>query len=186
MELLIPKCIFIEVKAISDKTHFTTKIPTKPHLRLFLLEFYPEPYVLNRQDSLGLHLYQILRNRSQKSRTYDSLKECTVDFTIYVSRNYALEHGCRILSSHQIHLFNLYLKQKLLDHSVTFIESAEHYGATIKEAIYNFMGRYDLKDGERVDTKSWYQRLQKNYYRHRKMKENSRNHPSLSPLIIRP
>lgn len=147
--------------------HIKFVIPVKPHLQVFLQDFYPSPYVLSQNDSIGLFLFHLLRRRLFRSRKYFSIEECTDQFELWVSRRYVLKDGCRYFHDYQAHLFNSFLDEKLMDHSITYISAALDNDSNQKEAIYSFIYKYELDSG----SKSWYNKILKNFQRYRDKKQ---------------
>lgn len=142
-------------------------MPIKPHLKAYLQDFYGVPYVLNQKDELGLFLYQLLRRRKFRDRKYFTIDGCTDTFEIQISHKYGFNLGCVLMHDYQVHLFNNYLEDQMMRHSITWIRAAELAGMNNKTAIYKWIETYDLEAG----SSDWYHRIKKLYFRFRKAKK---------------
>lgn len=143
-------------------------VPTKPHLKAYLQDFYPLPYVLNQKDELGLFLYHLLRRRKFRDRKYFSIAACTDQVEILVSPKYGFSHGCILMHDYQVHLLNQYLEDQMMNHAITWIRAAELAGMNNKAAIYKWIETYQLDEG----SSDWYHRIKKLYFRFRKARKS--------------
>jgi hypothetical protein len=160
---------------VPEQLKFT--IPVRPHLKSYLQDFYQLPYELNQKDDIGLFLYHLLRRRLFRDRKYYSLEGCSDTVEILISRRYALREGVMLLNDYQVHLFNRYLEDMMVRHSITWIRAAELAGMTNKEAIYRWMETYNLDYG----SNDWYHRIKKQYFRYRKAKISPNTAPPAVP-----
>lgn len=157
-----------EIKSSEVDRYVSLSIPIKPHLKAYLRDFYELPYVLNQKDDLGLFLYHLLRRRKFRDRKYFTTDACTDQVEILVSHKYGFNHGCVLMHAYQVHLFNNYLEDQMMNHAITWIRAAEEAGMNNKAAIYKWIEAYQLDAGS-VD---WYHRLKQHYFRFRKARKS--------------
>lgn len=148
------------------KKSFSIKIPVRPHLKRYIQDFYLLPYELNQKDDLGLFLYHLLRRRKFRDRAYFSTESFTDYLEVSISNHYAFKQGCLLLNDYQSHLFNNYLEDMMMRHSITWIKAAEMAGMSNYAAIHKWIEIYQLDEGK--SSKDWYHKIKKQYYRHRK------------------
>jgi hypothetical protein len=150
--------------------NFAVSIPIKPHLKAYLEDFYPQPFVLTQTNDLGLFLYYILRQKNFRGRRFVMFEGKTETMTILISMNQGFKRGCMLMHNYQIHLFNSYLEDQMLKHAITWVKAAEAAGMSNKEAIYKWIDTYQLDSG----SSDWYHRIKKQYFRYRTAKKNGK------------
>jgi hypothetical protein len=147
------------------------QIPLKPHIKKYLLFYYPEPYKLDKRDSFGHMIYLALREQRNCKRYEQRTANYSSKITVLITHNYVFNNRLTEITPETVRTINLYIdsmiKDRFIDYMILYNDLRDY-----QVSIDKFIELYNFTDDEMK-----FDCLKQHWFRFRKA------HPDFSKRI---
>lgn len=152
---------------------YTLKIPCRAHVYQYLIEKFPQPYILSEIDYEGIFLIEMLRKPLHKE-SYRHHLEMKHYFIVEISPNQAFSRYVRPISGYGAYRFNQMVHQFILHSFTEMMRDRSKFFKSDRQAIFHFLERYNFDESGEIN----YASLAKHLYRLKSKREkNSKKSP---------